>query len=172
MKDKYGNEHDERNGRFTSNGSTEAENKRAEELTSSKMSTTDKIESVHIDPTKDNIFPELNDSDLEKIGVDHNKPVLLKKSIIERNRAYHSDIDLNESNKIIGEAIYNPAKIFKGNKEGYFIFAQIVRVSSKTGEPRYGTVLVDVNETLKNFEIVHWHIMIPKELDKAENKNK
>jgi hypothetical protein len=32
-------------------------------------------------------------------------------------------------NRIIGEALYNPAKIFKGNKEGYYVFAQIVKLS-------------------------------------------
>lgn len=173
MKDKNGMNHDEHNGQFTSGESTVAEQERANELTGNKMTPADKIASVHIERGKDNILPELNEGDLAKIGVTNNKPVLVKASITERNAARHPDIDDEETDKIIGEALYNPAKIFKGNKETYHHFAQVVRLSSKgTDEPRFGAVLLDVNETLDNFEVVHWHLMIPQELERAEKKNK
>lgn len=44
-----------------------------------KLTPAEKIASVHIDFNKDNILPELNDEDLEKVGSKVNKPVLLKK---------------------------------------------------------------------------------------------
>ena len=56
------------------------------------MTPAEKIASVHIDFTKDNVLPELNNEDLTKVGSKINKPVLLKKNVIDRNAAEHSDL--------------------------------------------------------------------------------
>lgn len=89
MKDKNGAEHSEQNGRFVSGGSGEKKEygnlPSAKRLVSnynkhfgtSKMTPAEKIASVHIDFSKDNILPELNESELEKVGVDEYGVVLL-----------------------------------------------------------------------------------------------
>lgn len=89
MKDKNGAEHSEQNGRFVSSGSGEKKEydnlPSAKRLASnynkhfgtSKMTPAEKIASVHIDFSKDNILPELNESELEKVGVDEYGVVLL-----------------------------------------------------------------------------------------------
>lgn len=61
-----------------------------------KMTPAEKIASVHIDFDRDNILPELNEEDLPKIYVETNKPVLLKKSIIDRNAVEHADLSDSE----------------------------------------------------------------------------
>ena len=65
-----------------------------------KKTAAEKIASVHIDFDKDNILPELNEEDLEKVGAKSNKPVLLKKSIIDRNKLLHDDLTDSDFEKI------------------------------------------------------------------------
>ena len=84
-KDANGDLHSENNGRFVSKEEQEAKREQAERIYNSepepiekgksessenkKMTPAEKIASVHIDFDRDNILPELNDEDLEKIGL-------------------------------------------------------------------------------------------------------
>lgn len=99
---------------------------------SKKLTPAEKIASVHIDFTKDNILPELNEEDLAKVGSEVNKRILLKKSIIDRNAAEHQDLTDNDFENIIKNALYSPSEIFKANSEKpYFHFAKVIEVNSK-----------------------------------------
>ena len=77
------NEHDrDENGRFKGNGSSSKSNNDIQA----------KIDSLkNIDFSKDNTLPNLNKDTLEQYGFE-DKPVLLKKSITEKNKANHPDI--------------------------------------------------------------------------------
>ncbi len=125
--------------------------------TTAKMTPAEKIASVHIDFSKDNILPELNDSELAKVGAKENKPIRIKKSIIDRNKFYHEDAMIN-TNKILGETLYSPSEIFPGKSDkDYFTFIKPLRLSKRNGKDEYGVVLLDVTNTNKNFDVVHWH---------------
>ena len=171
MKDKNGAEHSEQNGQFVSGGSGEKKEygnlPSAKRLASnynkhfgtSKMTPAEKIASVHIDFSKDNILPELNESELEKVGVKDNKPILLKKSVIERNRTEHSDLTNEDFEQIVANALYAPSEVFPANKEKpYYHFAKVIEVNSK-GKPEIGLALLDVDDRKENFEIVHAHFV-------------
>jgi hypothetical protein len=87
-----------------------------------------KLASVNIDFTKDNILPELNRDDLAETGKVESKPILLKKSVIERNKARHSEISINKYNRIIGETLYNKDFIMKEKnpeKPNYYHFHRV-----------------------------------------------
>lgn len=130
---------------------------RPKEEQQKKMTPAEKIASVHIDFDRDNVLPELNEEDLQKIGIDGNKSVLIKKSIIDRNMFYHKDA-MMDTDKIIGETLYNPSEIFPGKSDkDYFTFIKPLRLSIRNGKDEYGVVLLDVTESNKNFEVVHWH---------------
>lgn len=132
-------------GKFTSSDgaggtheATAAEKRRlsekgiAVENNKKKMMPAEKIASVHIDFDKDNILSELNDGDLGKIGLKQNKPVLLKKSVIDRNRTEHSDLTDEDFQNVIANALYSPSEIFKANREKpYYHFAKVIEVNSK-----------------------------------------
>ena len=119
----------------------------------------EKIASVHIDFDRDNVLPELNEEDLQKIGVDKNKPVLLKKFIIDRNEIRHPDITKDDVINIIANALYAPSEIFHGKSEKpYYHFAKVIEITSK-GKSEIGLVLLDVDENKDNFEIVHAHFV-------------
>lgn len=122
-----------------------------------KMTPEEKIASVHIDFDKDNILPELNESELAKVGAKENKPIRIKKSIIDRNKFYHEDAMIN-TDKILGETLYSPSEIFPGKSDkDYFTFVKPLRLSKRNGKDEYGVVLLDVTNTNKNFDVVHWH---------------
>ena len=123
-----------------------------------KMTPAEKIASVHIDFDKDNILPELEEDTLKAMGVKKSKQVLLKKSIIERNAERHPDVKPEDAERLIGETLYSPQYLFKGNDDKpYYSFAKVMGISDKKGKTTYGLVLLDVDESKENFEIVHWH---------------
>ena len=117
-----------------------------------------KIGQVRIDPTKDNLLPELNEEDLATMGLTENKRVLVKKFSLERNAREHSDVKPEDYDFIIGHALYAPDKIVKGKNESgtYFTFVKKLRISQR-GKVLHGAVLLDVDKTKDNFEVVHWH---------------
>lgn len=137
------------------------------------MTPAEKIASVHIDFTRDNILPELNEEDLTKIGAKENKPVLLKKNVIDRNAIEHADLTENDFESILKNALYAPSEIFSANAEKpYFHFAKVIEINSK-GKPEIGLALLDVDDKKENFEIVHAHFMeIPRfnKMQKKRNK--
>ena len=167
-KDDKGHLHSDSNGRFVSKDGQEAKREEAEKIYNSdsratasdekkKKTPAEKIASVHIDFDRDNILPELNEEDLEKVGVKENKPVLLKKSIIERNIQRHIDA-IPDTEIILTQALYNPSEIFPGkNEKPYYTFVKPLKISNRNGKDEYGIVLLDVSSTKNNFEIVHWH---------------
>lgn len=148
--------------------------KKAEEPANKKMTPAEKIASVHIDRSKNNLLPELNEEDLAKIGVTKNKPVLVKLNIIERNASIHPDVTEEESNRIIGEALYNSDDILPGKSaKPYFSFIKSLRVSpGGKGIPDYGIALLDVSEENDCFEVVHWHWVRLDKLKSIPRKDK
>lgn len=136
-----------------------------------KISPAEKIASVHIDFDKDNVLPELNDGDLGEIGLKQNKPVLLKKSVIDRNRTEHSDLTDEDFQNVIANALYSPSEIFKANREKpYYHFAKVIEVNSK-GKPEIGLALLDVDDVKDNFEVVHAQFARPRSYNAIKNKN-
>lgn len=127
----------------------------------------EKQSKVKIDFEKDNYFPELNIEDLEEMGLKKNKPVLLKKRTIDRNKDVHSEIGEDEYNNLIREGIYNNDAIFPANKEKpYFNFL------ARLNDDKSSVVLLDVEETKDNFEIVHIHYAKDKQRRTLESKGK
>ena len=128
------------------------------------MTTAEKIASVHIDFNKDNILPELDDASLKQMGVSESKPVLVKASSIARNRVKHGDIDPKD--------VDDPDYIVQGKNPNkpYFSFLKKIRVSEKSGNIDYGTVLLDISAENKNFELVHWHWVREQDLNSIKPK--
>ena len=136
--------------------------KASEELKKqSQMTAEEKIASVHIDFDKDNILPELNEEDLKDLGIQENKKVRLKKLIIDRNMLKHYDISAEDSEVIIGKALYSKEKQIIPNKDkskpNYYSFASFIRVSRKSKKDIFGVVMIDIDDKKDAFEIVHWH---------------
>lgn len=114
-----------------------------------------KMDSIRIDVERDTTLPNLNPETLAELGRP-DKPVLLKKEVVARNALRHADVPLNEAQNLIGEALYNPVHVVRGNSEKDYI--NFIGVDRK----RNCVVLLDVQDAKDNFEIVHWHYVRPR----------
>lgn len=100
-------------------------------------------------PTKDITLPNLNNKDLELLGKT-NKPVILKKNIIEKNKKHHPEIDLEEFKNIINNGLYNAERILQiepNKKPNYYNF-----ISERNG--KNDNIVIELAENKENFEIV------------------
>ena len=140
-----------------------------EEETSLSKEIQDKINSVQIDFSKDNVLPELNKKELEtfkSFGIDvKGKKVLFKKFTLDRNKERHPDLQPEDYNKIVGACLYNPEEIFKANDTKPY-FHMITRLDKDNG-----VVLLDLNLSKDNLEIVHVHILRDKSKELLKRKN-
>ena len=140
-----------------------------EEKSSLPKDIQDKINSVKIDFNKDNVLPELNNKELEtfeSFGVDvKGKKVLFKKSTLDRNKTEHKDLSKEDYDKYIGRCLYSPEAVFRGNKDKpYFNF--ITRIK----DDKNSVVLLDVDLSKDNIEIVHFHFLRDKARKTLESK--
>ena len=153
------NEHDrDENGRFKGNGSSSKSNNDIQA----------KIDSLkNIDFSKDNTLPNLNKDTLEQYGFE-DKPVLLKKEVIDKNKRDHSDIDEALSKRIIGNGLYRPEAILKGNKDkpDYYNFI------SRTDDNHSDIVLVELSDKKENYEIINYHIIKNRQRKQKERRDK
>ena len=126
-----------------------------------------KIDSVKIDFETDNILPGLNKEDLESLGKE-DKPVLLKKNIIDRNEKQHPDVGREEFQKMLGEALYTPNIIIPEKnplKSNYYHFVKYL-------DSVNFIALLEMSESKENYEIVHMQKMNDKNIERLRrNKN-
>lgn len=153
------NEHKrDENGRFKSKGENKKNN--SEDIQA-------KIDSLNkIDFSKDNKLPNLNQDTLEQYGFE-DKPLLLKKEIIIKNKKEHPEINEQLSIKIIGNALYKPEVVLKANKDkpAYHNFI------SRTDDNHSDIVLLELSDKKENYEIVNFHIIKNRQRIQKEKKH-
>lgn len=128
----------------------------------------EKIEKLkEIDWTKDNTLPNFPKSFLDEYGLE-DKPILLKKNIIEKNKLNHPDITEEEARRIIGNALYKPETILKANpnKPAYHNFI------SRTDDEHNDIVLLELSEKKENYEIVNYHVVSNRQREQKEKLDK
>lgn len=132
--------------------------------TAKELKAQEKANSINIDLKQNNILPKLDNNALD-ILKSPNKDVLLKINIIKRNKERHPDLTESDNNIILG-SLYKYNQILQDKKKtNYFHFIQ------RFGEINY-VVLLDNTQTKNNFEVVHYHKINNKNLEKLINKNK
>jgi hypothetical protein len=112
-----------------------------------------KIDSIEIDPAKEvNELPRLNKETLESLGKKEDKPVLLKKQVLEKNQASHPDVAPEDFQAILGNSLYRPDAVLPAHGDRpYFNFI------SRVGKDKSAIALLDVEDTKEGFEVVNWH---------------
>ena len=139
-------EHDrDENGRFKGNGSSSKSN-------NDIQAKIDILKSI--DFSKDNTLPNLNKDTLEQYGFE-DKPVLLKKNIVEKNKANHPDITDDMAREIIGNSLYKPEAILKANKDKPAYHNFITRLK----DDKNSIVLLELSDEKENYEIVNYHYL-------------
>ena len=144
-KDANGMEHD-KDGKFGKGGGGGASSITSPEEKQAK------IDSIKVNFQGDTTLPGLNAEELEELGKP-DKPVLLKKNILDRNESVHPEVKREKYGQILGEALNRPDDIITGrNREKpYFNFL------SHLGGDSNATVLIELEENKDNYEVVHWH---------------
>lgn len=108
-------------------------------------------------PTKDYELSPIPQGFLDKLGKIQ-KPLVLKKNIIEKNKNNHPEIDIKEYNKILLNGIYKADVMFKTDPNSeYFNFVHY-------NEGHNPQVLIELSETKNNYEIVNFHWLRDKSL--------
>ncbi|WP_157152862.1 hypothetical protein [Brachyspira murdochii] len=129
----------------------------------------DKIKQLEkINLTKDNLLPNFSKSLLKEYGF-KDKPILLKKNIIDRNfNDRHKDIDKEKAIKILGNALYKTDEIFYGrvDRPNYYNFIHYA------DDGHSDLVLVEIEEKKENYEIVHFYRLNKKSLKRLEKQTK
>ena len=101
-------------------------------------------------PTRNVQLSDLPENVAAAIG-SGGKPIVIKKSVFEKNRDNHPEIDAAESRSILERALYNPdlvGSVQARRRPDY-------RVAIQTGD-RNAVVVLDIYESKDNTEIVGW----------------
>ena len=127
-----------------------------------------KIDSLkNIDFSKDNKLPNLNKDTLEQYGFE-DKPVVLKKNIIEKNKANHPDITDDMAREIIGYSLYKPEAVLKANKDKPAYHNFITRLK----DDKNSIVLLELSDEKENYEIVNYHYISDDGINRKEKIDK
>lgn len=134
----------------------------------------DKIKSVDeltdedfLHPTRNVELPSLPKKNADTIGTE-GKPVVIKKNIFERNYMRHKDVTPELSKVIFKSALYNPDLYGQNQKKTRPYNWVLINTKDEKGNNR--TVLLEVNPNKDNVEIVHWHFVDERGLEKIKKQ--
>ena len=96
------------------------------------------------------------------------KPVIIKKNIFERNKNAHSDLTAEQSREIFKTALYS-ADLYAKNQKTKRPFNWVI-IKTKGHDGKNKLVLLEVNDNKDNVEIVHWHYLDDRGLEKIKKQ--
>ena len=96
------------------------------------------------------------------------KPVIIKKNIFERNKNAHSDLTAEQSREILKTALYS-ADLYAKNQKSKRPFNWVI-IKTKDHDGKNKLVLLEVNDNKDNVEIVHWHYLDDRGLEKIKKQ--
>ncbi len=118
-------------------------------------------------PTRNVELPALPEN-VDKAIVANGKPVVIKKNIFERNAARHGDLSADDSRDILKSALYNPNLYGQNQKTKRPYNWVVINTKDKAGNNRL--VLLELSPQKENVEIVHWHYVDEKGLEKIKRQ--
>lgn len=134
----------------------------------------DKIKSVDeltdedfLHPTRNVELPSLPKKIADAIGTE-GKPVVIKKNIFERNYMRHKDVTPELSKVIFKSALYNPDLYGQNQKKTRPYNWVLINTKDENGNNRI--ILLEVNPNKDNVEIVHWHFIDERGLEKIKKQ--
>lgn len=152
----------DKNGRFAKNGGNNSAT-----LSETDKEIEEKINQLkNIDWNKDNILPSLSNLIIKKYGL-KNKPILLKKTIIDRNKEEHGDITTDNAVRILSNALYKTEAVLKGKAKRPNYYNFITRIDDEYND----LVTVELSEEKEYYEIVHFFVIRNRTRRKYERDN-
>lgn len=165
---------DENNAQITSHTKFSLKDNQGNPLNQDGTLKLDKIKSVDeltdedfLHPTRNVELPKLPKKIADAIGTE-GKPVVIKKNIFERNYMRHKDVTPELSKTIFKSALYNPDLYGQNQREKRPYNWVLINTKDEKGNNR--TVLLEVNPNKDNVEIVHWHFVDERGLEKIKKQ--
>lgn len=165
---------DENNAQITSHTKFSLKDNQGNPLNQDGTLKLDKIKSVDeltdedfLHPTRNVELPRLPKKIADAIGTE-GKPVVIKKNIFERNYMRHKDVTPELSKVIFKSALYNPDLYGQNQKKTRPYNWVLINTKDEKGNNR--TVLLEVNPNKDNVEIVHWHFVDERGLEKIKKQ--
>ena len=118
-------------------------------------------------PTRSIELPKLPEAVDDAIGA-NGKPVIIKRNIFARNAQRHGDLLPENSREILREALYSPSLYGQNQKAKKPYNWVLINVPDNNGNNR--VVLLEVNHHKDNVEIVHWHYVDERGLEKIRRQ--
>ena len=119
------------------------------------------------EPTRTVGLPTLPEI-VQRVLSTNGKKVIIKKNIFERNALRHDELTPEVSRAILNEALYNPT-LYGKNKPLSRPNNWIV-INVPDGKGNNKLVVLEVNENKDNVEIVHWHEVDNRGLEKIKRQ--
>jgi len=105
-------------------------------------------------PTRSVTLPTLPQQVADAIGTG-GKPVVIKKNIFEKNAKAHTDLTPEQSRQILHDVLYNP-DLYGQNQKATRPYNWIL---IHLNDGKHSAVVLEVNNTKDNVEIVNWHYL-------------
>ena len=118
-------------------------------------------------PMRNVQLPELPKNVAAAIGTD-GKPVVIKKNILKRNTERHPDVSPSQSRGILKAALYTP-NLYGQNQRASRPYNWVL-ISVKGKDGRNKLVLLEVNHSKDFAEIVHWHFVEERAIEKIKKQ--
>ena len=115
-------------------------------------------------PTRSVQLPPLPENIDKAIGA-NGKPVVIKKNVFEKNKNAHSELTAHESKEILCSTLYSPAIV--GQSQPITRPHYWVAIESEEGK---SVTVLEVNNKKYNVEIVGWHKLDRKGLEKLRRQ--
>ena len=115
-------------------------------------------------PTRNIQLPQLPENVQSAIGT-NGKPVVIKKSVFEKNGTTHVELEPGDSRSILKSALYNPNLVGQTQP----ITRPDYKVAIQTGD-KNAVVVLDVYAGKDNVEIVGWRYVNEKGLEKMKRQ--
>ena len=104
-------------------------------------------------PARSVQLPQLPQKVDEAIGA-NGKPVVIKKSIFEKNKKAHKDLTPEQSREILHDALFE-TDLYGQNQKNSRPYNWILIHNAK----KHSSVIIEVNHNKDNTEIVNWHYL-------------
>lgn len=117
----------------------------------------------YINPSQNYELPRLNKLDLEKLGKE-DKPVILKKNIIQKNKNNHPEVSIDEYNDILTDTLINTTEILQvqpNKKPNYYTFVNV---------NKNDVSVVELSDNKDSYEVVNFFKINTKRLEEYRNK--
>jgi hypothetical protein len=117
-------------------------------------------------PERNVILPTLSDNTLAAIG-SKAKPVLIKRTIFEKNKVHHPEITPSDSRKILYAALNAPDLTINDKPTAKANYWVLVKVGNKNA-----VVTIDADTQKTNIEVVGWRWASEKSVEQIKNRAK